>query len=135
MNHAIAAVVGPNAEFGESFPVKALRIPPPGHPPAKKIEYCFNYKKKNNFCLFCFQREQTCVSQLQRESCVRTEVEIAGLVFVVARILLLCFGLSRRWEEKCLQAESNVISNSGLLLIVLCNVAIFKHLNSRVYNL
>jgi len=68
------------------------------------------------YFLFVLLSEGTnaCIAVVEGR-CVRDHLEIAGLVFMMARILLLCFGLSRRWGEKSLQAESNEISNLVLL--------------------
>lgn len=62
--------------------------------------------------------------------CVRAELVTAGLVFIMARILLLCLELNRRWEEESSQAKSNLIPNLGLLWILLSNIAIAEHLKS-----
>lgn len=47
--------------------------------------------------------------------CVRAELVTAGLVFIMARILLLCLGLNRKWEEESSQAKSNLIPNLSFL--------------------
>lgn len=61
---------------------------------------------------------------------MRAELVTAGLVFIMARILLLCLGLNRRWEEESSQAMGNIIPNFGLLWVLLSNIAIAEHLKS-----